>query len=184
LKPLYYRRSNSDSKTLLLSILWVPVLLIASYSLFSIPDKPSAIPDTPRKPAVETYYGEKVQEDYQWLEDWHDPAVRAWSDAQNAHARAVLDALPGRKQIRDRLAAFDSDTSVAYFNAQHRQGLLFFLKSQPPKQQPFLVALDSSLSPNSERVIVDPGVIDRKGLTAIDFFVSSRDSRYVAVSMS
>jgi prolyl oligopeptidase len=184
LNPLYYRRSNSDSKTVVPSILWVPVLLTASYSLFSISDKPSAVPDTPRKPVVETYHGEKVQDDYQWLEDGDDPAVRAWSDAQNAHARAVLDALPGRRQIRDRLAAFHSDTSAAYFNPQHRQGLLFFLKSQPPKQQPFLVALDASLSPNSERVIVDPNVIDREGLTAIDFFVSSRDSRYVAVSMS
>ena len=184
MNPLYYRRLNADSKTLLPSILWLPVLLTASYSFFSISHKPSAIPDTPRKPAVETYYGEKVQDDYQWLENWDDPAVRAWSDAQNAHTRAVLDALPGRKQIRDRLAALRSDTYVAYFNPQHRQGQLFFLKSQPPKQQPFLVALDASLSPNSEHVIVDPNVIDPKGLTAIDFFVFSRDSRYVAVSLS
>jgi len=144
LNPLDCRRLNADSKTLLSSILWIPVLLTASYSFFSVSDKPSAIPDTPKKPAMETYHGEKVQDDYQWLEDWHDPAVRAWSDAQNAYARAVLDALPGRQQIRDRLAALHSDTSVAYFNPQHRQGLLFFLKSQPPKQQPFLVTLDSS----------------------------------------
>jgi len=180
----FHRHSNADSRPQLSSILWIPVLLTASYSFFAISLNPSAIPETPKKPVVEIYHGEKVQDDYQWLEDWNNPAVRAWSDAQNAHARAVLDALPGRPQIRNRLAALRSDNAVDYTAPEHRPGLLFFLKSQPPKQQPFLVTLDSNLSPNSERVIADPTAIDPKGLTAIDFFVPSLDSRYVAVSMS
>jgi prolyl oligopeptidase len=180
----FHPKLNAGLKFQLSSIFWIPVLLTASYSLFAVSDNPSPLPETPKKPVVDTYHGEKVQDDYQWLEDWNDPAVRAWSDAQNAHARAVLDAIPGRAQIRDRLAALRSDSSVDYFSPQHRQGLLFFLKFQPPKQQPFLVTLDSSLSPNSERVIADPNAIDPKGLTAIDFYVPSRDARYVAVSMS
>jgi len=180
----FHRHSNADSRPQLSSILWIPVLLTASYSFFAVSDNPSAIPETPKKPVVEIYHGEKVQDDYEWLEDWNDPAVRAWSDAQNAHARAVLDALPGRPQIRNRLAALRSDNAADYTASQHRQGLLFFLKSQPPKQQPFLVTLDSSLSPNSERIVADPTAIDPRGLTAIDFFAPSRDSRYVAVSMS
>jgi prolyl oligopeptidase len=175
--------SNADPKRLLFSILWIPIFWAASYS-FLVPQKVPAVPPTPKKPVVENYHGVKVQDDYEWLEDWNDPAVRAWSNAQNAHARAVLDALPGRQQIRDRLAALNSHESVSYFAPQHRKGLLFFLKVQPPKQQPFLVTLDSNLSPDSEQVIVDPNTSDPKGLTAIDFFVSSNDSRYVAVSMS
>lgn len=180
----FRRHPNTDRKARLFSMLGIPVLLTASYSFWGVSDTPPAIPETPKRPVVETYHGEKVQDDYQWLEDWNDPAVRAWSDAQNAHARAVLDALPGRAQIRNRLAALRSDGSVNYFAPWHGQGVLFFLKFQPPKQQPFLVTLDSRLTTNSERVIVDPNVIDSKGLTAIDFFVPSRDSRYVAVSMS
>lgn len=184
MSALFHLHSNANSKTQLSCILWTPVLLAASYFLGGISDNPSAIPETRKEPVVETYHGEKVQDDYQWLEDWNDPTVRAWSDAQNAHARAMLDAIPGRPQIRDRLAALRSDNAVDYFAPQHRQGRLFFLKFQPPKQQPFLVTLDSNLSPNSERVVTDPTAIDPKGLTAIDFFVPSRDSRYVAVSMS
>ena len=181
---LFHLHSNADSKSPLSCILSIPVLLAASYFFLGISDNPSATPETQKKTVVETYHGEKVHDDYQWLEDWNDPTVRAWSDAQNAHARAILDALPGRPQIRDRLAALRSDKVVDYFAPQHRQGRLFFLKLQPPKQQPSLVTLDSNLSPNSERVITDPTAIDSKGLTAIDFFVPSRDLRYIAVSMS
>jgi len=121
----FHRHSNADSRPQLSSILWIPVLLTASYSFFAVSDNPSAIPETPKKPVVEIYHGEKVQDDYEWLEDWNDPAVRAWSDAQNAHARAVLDALPGRPQIRNRLAALHSDNAVDYTAPEHRPGLCF-----------------------------------------------------------
>jgi prolyl oligopeptidase len=168
---------------MLYSIAWICVLW-ASSCYFAVSEEIPGVPPTPQKPAAETYHGVKVQDDYQWLEDWNDPAVRAWSDRQNAHARSLLDALPGRQRIRDRLAALRSATSGTYSRPQHLQGLIFFLKTQPPKQQPFLVTLDSNLSPESERVIVDPNVIDPKGLTAIDFYAPSVDSRYVAVSMS
>lgn len=177
------RRSNADLKALLFSIVWIPIFWAASYS-FVVPEKIPAVPPTPKKAVVGTYHGVKVQDDYQWLEDWNDPAVRTWSDGQNAHARAILDALPGRQRIRDRLAALHSESSAIYFDPQHVEGLLFFLKFQPPKQQPFLVTLDSNLSPESERVVLDPNVIDPKGLTAIDFYAPSLDSRYVAVCLS
>ena len=176
--------SNSLSQRRLSSIVWITAFLIFSVPLIAVSDKAQDLPATPKKPVFETYHGEKVQDDYEWLENWEDPAVKAWSDAQNARARAFLDTLPGRRQIRDRLASLRSDTSVAYFAPQYRPGAVFFLKSQPPKQQPFLVSLNANLTAASERVIVDPNVLDAKGLTAIDFYVLSPDSRYVAVSMS
>src|SRR5258708_6335462 len=43
-------------------------------------------PDSPRKPVVDLYHGVEVADDYRWLEDWNNPAVQKWSDAQNAHA--------------------------------------------------------------------------------------------------
>ncbi len=179
-----HRHSKVDWKSLFRAIVCILVFLAASYSFLLAANKVPPLPPTPKRPVVETYHGVKVQDDYQWLENWNDPAVRAWSDAQNAHARGILDALPGRELIRHRLAALKTDTSVDYFAPQHLHGPVFFLKSQPPKQQPFLVTLDSKLSLESERVIVDPNVIDPKGHTVLDFYAPSLDSRYVAVSLS
>jgi protease II len=49
---------------------------------------------TPKKPVTDEYQGVKVQDDYQWLEKDDDPAVKAWSDAQNQRTRKYLDKLP------------------------------------------------------------------------------------------
>ena len=54
----------------------------------------AAPPETPKSPVVDEYHGVKVSDDYRWLEDWDTQKVKSWSEAQNVHARSVLDALP------------------------------------------------------------------------------------------
>ena len=56
-------------------------------------------PATPKRPVTDEYGAIKVTDDYRWLEDVNNPAVRAWSDAQNREARSYLDALPMRAAI-------------------------------------------------------------------------------------
>ncbi|HEY3267929.1 MAG TPA: prolyl oligopeptidase family serine peptidase [Armatimonadota bacterium] len=141
-------------------------------------------PETPKKPVTNTYHGVAVVDDYRWLEKPGDPAVRKWTDAQNAHTRAFLDAIPARAAIAARLKAIQSAKSASYYSLARRGPTLFAMKHQPPKQQDFLVTLASTESTASERVVVDPNAIDAKGGTAIDFFVPSRDGKRVAVCMS
>lgn len=35
------------------------------------------LPPTPEKPVIDVYHGVKLTDDYQWLENWNNPAVRA-----------------------------------------------------------------------------------------------------------
>ena len=55
--------------------------------------KPS-YPSTAKQPVVNLYRDVHVTDDYRWLEDWSDPNVQAWSEAENTFARAWLDATP------------------------------------------------------------------------------------------
>lgn len=144
----------------------------------------STPPATPKRPVTNEYHGVKVTDDYQWLEDWGSAEVRAWSEAQNAHARAVLDDLPAVKEIRARLTELEMGASVDYFHLKSHTGRLFALKNQPPKQQPLLVIVNSADDLASERVILDPGVLDPTGATTIDWYVPSPDGKLVAVSLS
>src|SRR5215470_6575296 len=141
-------------------------------------------PATPKRPVTDKYHGVKVVDDYRWLEDWDNPEVKQWSAAENARMRGYLDHLPARPEIKARVAQLLRESSSRYFGMIYQGGTLFAIKSQPPKQQPMLVALRSADDPGSEKVIVDPNAMSEKGAIAIDFYVPSIDGKLVAVSLS
>jgi prolyl oligopeptidase len=181
-----------------LNTLNASMLLLASVSLAACQTTPadkqpaaapakaaSPYPTTAKKPATDTFHGVKVTDDYRWLENWDDPAVKAWSEAQNAYARNVLDHLPSVDAVRARLTTLLSGASVSY-DKMHAVGKdkLFALKHDPVKQQPILVVMKSVRDSATATVVVDPNAMDAKGLTTIDWYVPSPDGSMVAVSMS
>jgi prolyl oligopeptidase len=133
---------------------------------------------------TDEFHGTTVNEDYRWLEDGSDSAVKAWSDAQNAYARSVLDKLPGVDAIRARVAEIMSAETVAYYGVEPCGALFFAMKDQPPKQQPFLVVTNSLDDVSGERVLVDPNTLDSSGGTSMNWFKPSPDGALVAVSLS
>src|SRR6266478_6913501 len=139
---------------------------------------------TAKKPVSNEYQGTTVEDPYQWLEKDNDPEVKAWSDAQNQRTRDYLDKLPDRAAIEKQLTDWYAKTSPSYSSLVSRPGILLAMKFQPPKQQPMLVTLASADDLKSEKVVLDPNVLDAKGTTAIDWFVPSLDGKYVAVSLS
>jgi prolyl oligopeptidase len=142
------------------------------------------LPETAMTPVTDTYHGVEVVDNYRWLENGDDPEVRQWSEAQNKHARWVLDHIPARQAIAERLQELYNQASPEYYWFQYRDGVLFALKDQPPKDQPLLVKMESPHNPSTERVILDPNQLDATGATSIDFYVVSPDARLVAVSLS
>lgn len=141
-------------------------------------------PATPKKPITDELHGIKIVDNYRWLEDWNNPAVKAWSDAQNAYARGILDQMPNSDAIRKDVTAILSAASVSYGSITPRGSQVFALKRQPPKQQPFVVVMPSAYHPDQERVVVDPDAIDPTGGTSMDWFVPSPDGSLIAVSLS
>jgi prolyl oligopeptidase len=140
-------------------------------------------PRTDKKPVTDTYHGVKITDNYRWLENFDDPAVKAWASAQNSYSRQFLDALPDRQRILDELFRFDDAQPARYVEIQIKGGI-FALKRDPKKQHDVLVSLPSLGKTGVDRVIVDPDAIDPKHSTSIDFYVPSRDGKHVAVSMS
>jgi prolyl oligopeptidase len=155
----------------------LPLLLVVSIVF-------GQTPVAPKKPVTDVYHGVQVTDDYRWLENYSDPAVRAWSDAENKEARKYLDAIPARAGLIEELKRLYARSSVQYFSLAARNGVLFAFKVQPPLEQPMLVTLKSADDPSSERVIVDPNKLDSSGGTSMDFYVPSNDGKYVAVSLA
>ncbi len=144
----------------------------------------SGAPLTKKIEVTDTYQGVAVRDPYRWLESADSADVDAFTDAQNAVARASLDPLPGREALRARLAEILGATTIVYSDLVERSGAMYAMKLQPPKQHAFLVAMPSPEKPDQERVVVDPDVVDPSKHTAIDWYRVSPDGKLVAVSMS
>jgi prolyl oligopeptidase len=166
----------------LLAILIVPQ--VGVHSVFARPAAVSAPPPAPKQPVTDTYQGVKVTDDYRWLENWDDPAVKQWSAAENARTRNYLDHLASRPIIRKQLEQMYSGDSARYFELQYCAGTLFAMKMQAPKQQPMLVARPADADLSQEHMVVDPNAMSGKGAIAIDFYAPSLDGKMVAVSLS
>lgn len=150
----------------------------------SLPPLPP-LPDTPRVLVTDTYFGTKVEDPYRWLENWNDPKVQAWSDAQNVHARAALARLPGLDLLRERIGDLMTRRPSSLGGFAWRKGTFFALRFDPAnKQQPSLVVRDSITGEGHERVLLDLMALDPSGHTSMDWFVPSPDAKYVAVSLA
>jgi prolyl oligopeptidase len=156
----------------------------AAALVLSYPILAENAPETPKKSVSTEYHGVTVEDPYQWLEADDASQVKAWSDAQNQQTRKYLDGLSDRAAIEKQLQEWYAKTSPSYFSLVPRPGILFAMKFQPPKQQPLLVTLASADDLKSEKVVLDPNVLDTKGTTTIDWFVPSLDGKYLAISLS
>jgi len=146
----------------------------------------TALPEVsaPRVPQTATYHGFDVVEDYRWLEDSTADGTIRWTDAQQARTRAYFDAIPWRQALHSRADRLLRGDRTVYISLAAGGGTFFALKEQTPRQRPFLVTLTDLDDLTTERVAVDPNVIDPSGETAIDWFVPSPDGARVGVSLS
>ena len=140
-------------------------------------------PDTRAEATVNTYHGVKVKDPYQWLENWSSEEVKDWSAAQNTVTRKMLDSLPYREEIAARIEASLSDTDYYYF-VERTGDVAWFMKDSAPKQQPFIVSIESSGDPESEKLVFDPEELDATGSTSSQRSRVSPAGRRMAVALS
>ncbi len=133
------------------------------------------IPQTPRKPVVEAYGQREVVDPFRWMEALADPEVEAWARAQDEHARAWLDARPGRAEALARTRWLCSRPRRG--EVRCAGGRLYFLE-RIGAAQPVLRA-DGPGGP----ILFDPASVDPSGRTAIDWYAPSPEGR-VALGLS
>jgi len=137
-------------------------------------------PSTPREEVTDTWHGERVVDPYRWLEDTGGERTHAWTDAQNARTRSVLDALPQRASFARRagdllsVGLLDTPTPAG--------GRIFHARRRGTQRQAVLYVRDAV--DGEDRALVDPNVLDAEGLVTIDWYYPSRDGRYVAYGLS
>jgi prolyl oligopeptidase len=145
-------------------------------------------PATPQRPVTETLHGQQITDPYRWLEgDTSDPRamgrmtdeVAAWTDAQNAYTRSILDSLPGRDAIEATLRPLMEIGSVSAPVMRGRY--YFYSKREGRENQPRYFVREG---PDGQpRLLLDPAQIDPSGLTTISSILPSEDGTLLAFGM-
>jgi prolyl oligopeptidase len=155
------------------------IVSAAGPGLAAVPPVP-----TPMDPVTNVYHGVSVVDDYQWLEDAANPAVRDWTRRQNEYTRAWFDKLAFHEGVTQELTELLADESASYGLVECRHGVIFATRFKPPAQQPVLVRLNSVFPPALRKVVFDPNAWNTNGTTAMDWATASLDGRLVALSLS
>jgi prolyl oligopeptidase len=121
-----------------------------------------------------------VPDAYRWLEETDSAEVAAWTAAQGRFARHSLDALPGRDEIRARLAALFSIGTVSPPTV--RGGRYFYQRREGAQEQPVLYVRIGSAG--VDRVLLDPAALSPDATSALDWHYPSPDGRLVAYGVS
>jgi prolyl oligopeptidase len=143
------------------------------------PRKPP-YPPTRTDNVVERLHGVAVADPYRWLEDGSSPAVKEWVEAQNAFTRSVLDKLPGRDRIRQRLSSL---LDIGYLGTPApRKGRTFYTARRGQQNQAILYVRDRV--GGDERVLLDPNRLAADGTVALDWWYPSPDGKLLAYGLS
>jgi prolyl oligopeptidase len=158
--------------------LFIPLLALATAHVTP--------PPTAVEPVKERLHDLEIVDPYRWLEGSAglevadkalDDRVAAWTEAQNAYGRSVLDRLPGRQELAARLRALESGGFQG--NVRRVGDFLFYERTAAEQQQAVLLVSKAGGPP---RVLLDPA-FDRSGLTSIAWYEPSPDGRLVAFGL-
>ncbi len=158
-----------------------PCLAAAGPSLAAAVPPP---PPTEARPVREVVHGVPLVDDYRWLEGSADPKtpgamtpeVAAWTEAQNAYTRSVLDNLPGRKELEEKLRPLMQIGSVSL--PAMRGDRYFYGKREGDENQPSIYVREGYRG--TPRRLLDPAKLDSTGLTTISWSRPSHDGKLLA----
>jgi len=146
-------------------------------------DPPLQVPPTDVRPVTDTLHGLELVDPYRWLEgDAQGNAtdeVRQWTAAQNNYTRQVLDNLPGRAALEERLTEL---MTVGYIGAPAMRGNIYFnTERQGDQNQPVLYVREGY--DGEKRVLLDVNTLSDNGLTALGWWSPNPDGTYVAYGL-
>jgi prolyl oligopeptidase len=143
-----------------------------------------AAPAGPPKAKVdmveEKISGHSISDPYRWLEDADSPATQEFDRQELAYARGVLDPLPGRAAIHQKLTEL---LSIGIIGTPQVGGKYFFyVRRDGMQNQPVLMVREGVHG--KDRALVDVNLLSADGTVALDWWSPSDDGKYVAYGTS
>jgi prolyl oligopeptidase len=135
------------------------------------------------EPVTETFFGQAVTDPYRWMENPKDRDWEPFMKGQDAHARQVLGAIPGRDVLKARIGALSGGNAVAY-GVRSAGGQLFY-QVRPAGADNFKLAVRTGVA-GAERILIDPTTMKGDGGVhlSLDWWAPSPDGKWVVYGLS
>ena len=136
-------------------------------------------PETRKDTVVDTYFGEKINDFYRWLEDDRSEETAAWVKAQNEVTFAYLDKIPFRDQLRKQL---EDKWNYEKIGAPFTEGnYTYYFKNDGLQNQSVLYRINKN---GIEEVFLDPNTFSNDGTTSLADLSFTEDGSLVAYAIS
>ncbi len=138
----------------------------------------------PPKAKVETvvddYHGHKISDPYRWLENASSPDTQQFVAQQNAYTQSVLDALPGKNELRQRIEQL---LEIGRAEQPKVGGNFYFHERREGRQNQGVVYVREGVN-GQDRPLIDVNSLAPDGTVALDWWHPTHDGKYVAYGTS
>jgi prolyl oligopeptidase len=129
---------------------------------------------------VDRYHSIEVKDPYRWLEDAEATATHAWVEAQNQVTFALLEGIPARSRLQERMTQlWDYEKyGIPFKEGDH----YFYFKNDGLQNQSVLYTLKGL--DGEPRVLLDPNQLSPDGTIALSGMAISDDGNLMAYALS
>ena len=161
-------------------ILALPLALLCACGTNDQPVERITYPDTRKdSTAGDNLHGTWVADPYRWLENDTSAETADWVKRQNAVTNAYLEKIPFRSALAKRYEELYNFPKVY---GPMRVGNRYFVWKNSGLQNQAVIHVREGLD-GEDKVFIDPNVLDSAGTTTYNPIGTSKDDRYMAVSV-
>ena len=136
-------------------------------------------PETKKIDHVDTYFGEKINDPYRWLEDDRSAETGTWVKMQNDVTYRYLSDIPLRNQLKSRMEKLWNYEKIS---APFKEGnYTYYYKNNGLQNQSVLFRKDTN---GKEELFLDPNTFSKDGTTSLGGISFSKDGSLVAYEIS
>lgn len=140
----------------------------------------SSLPTTRTVEQTDAYFGTLVADPHRWLEQINSPEVQQWVTAQNEFAKPILDALPLRNAIKERLTTLWNYERLST-PVRHGEHYFYYRNDGLQNQSVLYVTDDPKLTGD---ILIDPNAFSDDGTVSLARAYVSPQGNYVTYGIS
>ena len=157
------------------------MLMLACHAIVLAQTQPVA----PVKVVTDEYFGVKIDDPYQYIEDMKNPEVEQWFKGQGDYSRTVLDRINGRDELIAKFKELDSRSSSRIFNLNITENDFYFYAKMTPEDETGKLFMRKGFE-GEEHLLFDPSTykIEDKVQYTIGSIVPNIDGSFLGFTLA